>query len=60
MEKINKMLSGELQVASMGLRSFTEAMKKQNIKVIHIDWQPPAAGDTKMSSILDLLKSISS
>lgn len=56
MEKIMNMLNGNLQIASFGLQSFTEALTTQNVKAIHIDWKPPAGGDMKMLSMLSLLK----
>ncbi len=56
MDKITKMLSGNLQVASFGLQSFSDALTTQNVKVAHIDWKPPAGGDMKMLSMLSMLK----
>ena len=56
MEKIQKMLNTKVQVLSLGLESFTDALNKQSVGVTHIDWKPAAGGDKKMQAMLSLLK----
>lgn len=56
MTKINELFKQELKIVNMGLESFNENLKKQNIKTIHVDWKPPARGNEKMISLLDKLK----
>ena len=52
MEKIINLLKSDLDVISMGLHSFTEALEDQNVKAHHVDWKPPA-GDPELLDMLD-------
>lgn len=55
MDMIHAMLKGELKVASLGLKSFTAALEAQCVKVVHIDWKPPAGGDPELLKLIDQL-----
>jgi len=52
----NNLLNSKIQVISLGLQSFSDALKNQNVTVTHVDWKPPAGGDMKMLAMLNLLK----
>lgn len=56
MSKINDLFKTELKVANIGLRSFAEDLKNQKVKVVHVDWRPPAGGNKKMTELLSKLK----
>lgn len=56
MTKINELFEEKLKVINMGLESFNENLKKQNVKTVQVDWKPPAGGNIKMLSLLDRLK----
>ena len=56
MTKINELFQEELKIINMGLKSFNENLKKQNVKSVQVDWKPPARGNKKMLSLLDKLK----
>ncbi len=56
MTRINELFQEELKVINMGLESFKENLKKQNIKTVQVGWKPPAGGNKKMLSLLDKLK----
>lgn len=56
MTKINELFQEELKIINMGIESFNENLKKQNIKTVQVDWKPPARGNKKMLSLLDKLK----
>ncbi len=56
MTRINELFQEELKIINMGLQSFNENLKKQNIKTVQVDWTPPARGNKKMLSLLDKLK----
>ena len=56
MAKINELFKQELKIINMGLESFNENLKKQNVKTVQVDWKPPARGNKKMLSLLDKLK----
>ena len=48
----------ELKVINIGLDSFFEDLKDLGVEVIHVDWRPPADGDSKLLDILDKLDSM--
>jgi len=56
MSNINELFNKELKVINMGLKSFAEELKSQDIKVVHVDWRPPAGGNKKMAALLAKLK----
>jgi FdrA protein len=43
----------ELVVVNIGIRPFYEDLKKLNVKVSHVDWEPPAGGDQEVTALLD-------
>lgn len=53
---VNDLFKKELRVVNMGLESFYDDLKKQDITAIHVQWKPSAGGDKKMSSLLNKLK----
>lgn len=53
---INDLFSKELKVVNIGLESFYNDLKDQNVSAIHVQWKPSAGGDKKMSSLLNRLK----
>ena len=54
-KKINELFTKELVVVNLGLDSFAEALRKENVKVLQMDWRPPAAGDKHVISLLEKL-----
>lgn len=44
-----------LKVINVGLELFYNALLAQKADVVQVDWQPPAAGDQQMVSLLDRL-----
>ena len=57
MNQTNKLFEQQVQVINLGIASFSEDLKKQNVPVVHVDWNPPAGGNKKVASLLDKLKS---
>jgi hypothetical protein len=54
--KTDRFFFGEkLVVTNIGIRPFFEDLKSLNVKVTHVEWEPPAGGDTKVTSVLDKL-----
>lgn len=49
----NDFFGKELVVINVGIKVFYEDLRKQNIKVIHVDWKPPAGGDEEIIALLD-------
>ncbi|HHX95187.1 MAG TPA: fdrA domain protein [Clostridia bacterium] len=55
MNKINELFSQELKVINVGIESFYNSLIDQNVKVVNVNWKPPAGGNEKMLSILNKL-----
>ncbi len=56
MSKINELFDSKLTVVNMGLESFYEELKSQDVPVIHMNWRPKAGGSKKMAGLLGRLK----
>ena len=55
--KNKNLLEQPLQVINIGLEGFAKELSGQGVKVIQVDWAPPAGGDPKMASLLSKLGS---
>lgn len=58
MNKEMELITKPLKVINIGIDSFLDSLKKQGIEVVHVDWRPPAAGDTRLINILDKLDAL--
>jgi len=38
---------------NVGVREFGESLRDAGYEVVHVDWSPPAGGDTRMAELLD-------
>ena len=47
------LLKSELKVINIGIKEFMNSLKKQGVKVVHVDWKPPAGGDKDILKILE-------
>lgn len=56
MNKINALFKKDLKIVNLGLKSFATDLKEQGVKVIHVDWRPPAGGNERMAKLLDKLR----
>ena len=54
-KKINKLFEEELVVINMGLDAFGDNLKKEQVKVLSMNWKPPAGGNKKLISLLEKL-----
>ncbi len=53
---IKKLLSDKPVAVALGVRLFTTALESQQMRVVHVNWSPPAGGDKEMADLLaDLL-----
>ena len=50
-----KLIGEELIVINIGLEIFAQSLEEQGIKVVHVDWSPPAGGDAEIIKLLDKL-----
>ncbi len=46
----------KLEVLNVGLEIFEEALKKQDVEVIQVQWKPEAGGNVRLLEIIDALK----
>ena len=42
-------------VINVGLKDFAENLERQEVKVVQVDWSPPAGGDQELIDLLDEL-----
>jgi FdrA protein len=49
------LLSDQVVVINIGLPEFFESLVDQEIRVIHVDWRPPAMGDEELGDLLNEL-----
>ncbi len=54
-EKINKLFNQDLAAVNMGLESFADNLKKEGVRVVQMNWKPPAGGNAKMVALLTKL-----
>ena len=54
-DQVNQLLHNPLVVINLGLARFAQNLEDQNVKVVRVDWKPPAGGDQEMINILDQL-----
>jgi len=52
MKNKNQLFNKNIKVINMGLDIFTESLKSQNVKVVQMDWKPPAGGNKKLAELL--------
>lgn len=52
---INDLFTKPLIIINMGLETFYQDLKTQQVDCIHVNWSPKAGGDPKMLSLLNKL-----
>jgi hypothetical protein len=53
--KLEELLQDGPVVINLGVREFAESLQDQEVNVVHVDWEPPAGGDTEMAELLERL-----
>jgi len=53
--ELEELLRNGPVVVNLGVREFAESLQDQGVEVVHVDWAPPAGGDTEMAELLDKL-----
>lgn len=48
-------LKRKLKVINLGIEIFADDLKRQGVKVVSVDWQPPAGGDEELLRLLEKL-----
>lgn len=46
---------GTILAINVGIQDFGSALEQQGVRVIYVDWSPPADGDQEMIDLLDQL-----
>src|SRR5215212_9065233 len=52
MQKARAVLGGPPRVVNVGLELFAEELRRQQVPVVQVDWQPPASGDARLAAVL--------
>jgi FdrA protein len=55
-KKINELFRKELVVINLGLDSFADNLRKEEVKVLQMDWRPPAGGNERLIALLEKLE----
>ena len=53
--RVEELLQDGPVVINLGVREFAESLQDQEADVVHVDWAPPAGGDTEMAELLERL-----
>ena len=53
---IRDLFATELCVISVGLPTFPEDLRRQGIRVVEVEWRPPAGGNAKILALLDRIR----
>jgi len=51
-ELVKKLFSSNLKVLNIGLETFYDSLKAQDVNVIHVKWQPPPKLEKKLEEAL--------
>ena len=46
------LLKGPPRVINIGLSSFANDLKKQDVEIVNLDWSPPARGNVELANLL--------
>ncbi|HTY46520.1 MAG TPA: hypothetical protein VMB46_02520 [Methanomassiliicoccales archaeon] len=51
----SSILTETLVVVNIGVSTFADDLRTQNVDVVQVDWRPPAGGDVEMLKLLEKL-----
>lgn len=54
-DPIDRLLKGPVRVVNVGLKGFADELRAREVSAVHLEWSPPAGGD---SDLLDLLEKL--
>ncbi len=52
---VERLLGAEPKVINIGAKTFYDSLRDQAVKVIHVEWRPPASGDMELAKLLEKL-----
>ena len=50
--KNKTVLQDKINIINIGVETFAKELQELGITVIHLDWQPPARGDSQIAVLL--------
>ncbi len=53
--KATELLGATLTVINVGLEEFAVDLAAHGVRVVHVDWSPPAGGDPELADLLSRL-----
>ena len=53
----NNLLTEKLKVVNVGIWTFADDLRSQDVAVVAVDWKPPAGGDVGILRLLEKLGS---
>jgi hypothetical protein len=56
---VRDLFNERLAVVNIGVKLFADALRKQGVKTIQVEWKPPAGGDNSLARILNNVQSLS-
>ena len=51
----HNLLEGPPRVINIGLSSFADDLKKQDVEMVNLNWSPPARGNVELANLLSKL-----
>ena len=55
---VNDLFKQELKVLNLGLKSFQNDLKSQDVTVVQVNWKPKAGGKKNMLDLLSKLNKV--
>lgn len=55
--KPSELLEQTPVIINVGLEGFSDELQSRGVKVVHVDWRPPAGGDPELADLLSRLGS---
>lgn len=55
---VNNLFRQELKVVNLGLKSFYQDLKSQDVAAVQVNWKPKAGGNRKMLDLLSKLNKV--
>jgi hypothetical protein len=55
MDELMKLFDEKVVVINVGVQDFGQALEQQEVRVVYVDWTPPAGGDQELIDLLDEL-----
>jgi FdrA protein len=55
--KSQKLLATGPRVVNIGLEMFAANLAARGARVVHVEWSPPAGGDSRLAGLLEKLRS---